>query len=320
MSIIYIYIEKPTSEDRSRLYKIFSFLNIPQENIRIIDISIEDIDPVSNLLIFTIGRNPYAAVRRSFIDAGIYSSKSLLGQGDIFEESLNFYWSYTPHTVTEIFTNESVKEKVWNSLCSLAKYYETINNLNSINIVNTSTSEEQIVNTDQSVDNNNNDTSTNCQVEDFNDDPALIHPIATSIDCDDLPWAVHSLEEPTTICEDAKPEIVNDSVDPIEIVEDHPVVNPENSGKIQKIKLSELADIISQNLDLSDPGIGKSFSLLEKVELTTKSGKLIIYPTGERIKPPDKDATHLSLKDALSLVRMAAAFGANEVSFHQKAD
>lgn len=96
-----------------------------------------------------------------------------------------------------------------------------------------------------------------------------------------------------------------------------PVHVVENAA-LTTVDVETLMAAISQTIDLSDIGLGKSLSLSSKIELDTPSGKLVIYPTN-RIATPDANKTHLSFKDSLALLRLSIMFDATKISFFNDA-
>ncbi len=259
--MIYIYVNKMSSDDKSRLSKIFSYLDFITENdIKFIDTSIENVNCENQNAIITFGNEAYKSVAKYFVEQNIYKATQLLGN-NIFDTDHKFVWYNFNYTVTNILTDDIIKGKFWSDLLSLQ------NHLSSFGFIN-------------------------------NEPDAVVelNEVATQEVVDDLPWSYD---------------------DPKQINKEDAETKQDNT--LLTIDVNELLNKVAESLDLSDPTLGKSLSLSEKIELNIPNvGSVFIYPSGERIKPSDTKSAHLSFKDTLGLIKMSTVFGADKITFHLK--
>lgn len=86
------------------------------------------------------------------------------------------------------------------------------------------------------------------------------------------------------------------------------------------INCVEFINLLAKSLDLSDPSVGKSLSLLKKVVLETDTVSVHIYPNN-RISAKDssqESELHISFKDTIAILRAATMFEANTVTFFKE--
>lgn len=265
--MLFVYAKKVSSEDRSRLMKIFGLLEFKESEIRIIDIEHEDVDCTNQDTIITLERETYKAVVRWFTSKGIYSSAQLLGS-HIKDPSCKFLWYNFSHNVTEIMTDDAVKNRVWADLISFRNSY----------------------------------------TEYGYSAPAIVDEVVSSITSD-----VITESEQAIVIEQPVPSLVPEE----KINEVGAKVVDTTKGLT--IDLNQFMIKVAESIDVSDPTLGKSLSLSEKIELNVPEvGKIFIYPTGDRIKSTDSTSAHLSFKDTLGLIRISNIFGADSITFHLK--
>ena len=78
----------------------------------------------------------------------------------------------------------------------------------------------------------------------------------------------------------------------------------------------ESEEELAQHIDLTDPSIGKTLSLANKIVFATPEGNVTIHPVGGRI--PKDNTAHLSIKDTIALLKTCLMFNATTVSFYLK--
>lgn len=86
------------------------------------------------------------------------------------------------------------------------------------------------------------------------------------------------------------------------------------------INCVEFINLLAKSLDLSDPSVGKSLSLLKKVVLETDTVSVHVYPNN-RISAKDssqESELHISFKDTIAILRAATMFEANTVTFFKE--
>lgn len=84
------------------------------------------------------------------------------------------------------------------------------------------------------------------------------------------------------------------------------------------VDLALLASKIAEQLDLSDPTIGKSLAISSKLVFQSKDAQISVYPNN-RI-PSDETGICMSFKDSLALIKLAIMFEATSVSFYKEKD
>lgn len=82
------------------------------------------------------------------------------------------------------------------------------------------------------------------------------------------------------------------------------------------VNVQEFVNELAQHIDLTDPSIGKTLSLANKIVFATPEGNVTIHPVGGRI--PKDNTAHLSIKDTIALLKTCLMFNATTVSFYLK--
>lgn len=268
--MIYVYAKKVSSDDRSRLMKIFGLLKYQESEIRIIDVEHEDVDCTDQEAIVTLEKETYKAVVKWFTSRNIYTPAQLLGN-NIKDPDCKFLWYNFNHNVTEVMTDETVKAKVWSGLLEQRHLYVEYGHAPPKEAQPTITAEEE----------------------------AVVDEVITAITSD----------APAVIVE---PEILVETINEVD-------AKVTETSKGLTIDVNDFMSKVAESIDLSDPTLGKSLSLSEKIELNVPNvGKVFIYPTGDRIKATDTKSAHLSFKDTLGLIRISNIFGADSITFHLK--
>ena len=87
-----------------------------------------------------------------------------------------------------------------------------------------------------------------------------------------------------------------------------------NSEELVSINVEDLLNKVLEEIKLSDPGLGKSLKLTNRISLTNSDGKVLnIYP-GNVIDDKIPGA-HLSYKDMCNIVKMALIYGSDKIDF-----
>lgn len=87
-----------------------------------------------------------------------------------------------------------------------------------------------------------------------------------------------------------------------------------NSEELVSINVEDLLNKVLKEIKLSDPGLGKSLKLTNRISLTNSDGKVLnIYP-GNVIDDKIPGA-HLSYKDMCNIVKMALIYGSDKIDF-----
>ena len=87
-----------------------------------------------------------------------------------------------------------------------------------------------------------------------------------------------------------------------------------NSEELVSINIEDLLNKVLEEIKLSDPGLGKSLKLTNRISLTNSKGKILnIYP-GNVIDDKIPGA-HLSYKDMCNIVKMALIYGSDKIDF-----
>mgnify|MGYP000868963107 CR=1 FL=1 len=82
------------------------------------------------------------------------------------------------------------------------------------------------------------------------------------------------------------------------------------------VETSELLAKLAENLDFSDPALGKSLLSSDKIEFETENLKVHVYPNNRIPKKDSMDNTlRLSFKDMLAILKMISVFDAKKISF-----
>ncbi len=87
-----------------------------------------------------------------------------------------------------------------------------------------------------------------------------------------------------------------------------------NSEELVSINVEDLLNKVLEEIKLSDPGLGKSLKLTNRISLTNSDGRVLnIYP-GNVIDDKIPGA-HLSYKDMCNIVKMALIYGSDKIDF-----
>ena len=103
-----------------------------------------------------------------------------------------------------------------------------------------------------------------------------------------------------------------------EVISNVSIDNTENDTeeKISIIEVSSLLSKLAENLDLSDPALGKSLASSNKIEFETEDLKICIYPNNRIPKKDSNDnSLNLSFKDMLAILKLTSVFDAKKISF-----
>lgn len=109
--------------------------------------------------------------------------------------------------------------------------------------------------------------------------------------------------------------------DPLPMIEESAIpadetIEDNTEEKISTVDVSDLLLKLAENLDLSDPALGKSLTSSNKIEFETEDLKICIYPNN---RIPKKDvldnSLNLSFKDMLAILKLTSVFDAKKISF-----
>lgn len=86
--------------------------------------------------------------------------------------------------------------------------------------------------------------------------------------------------------------------------------------EVASVDIDAIFEALASQLDLTDPGLGKSLSLSDKIQFETENFKICIYPNN-RISTKDQaeNDLNLSYKDMLALLKLGTMFDAKKISF-----
>lgn len=95
-----------------------------------------------------------------------------------------------------------------------------------------------------------------------------------------------------------------------------PIVDDVAEELVATIDIDLLVNKIGEQLDLSDPTLGKSLAVSSKFVFQSENATVSIYPNN-RI-PAKEQGINMSFKDSLALIKLAIMFDAKTVSFYKE--
>lgn len=90
----------------------------------------------------------------------------------------------------------------------------------------------------------------------------------------------------------------------------------EELDEIATIDMQSVFQALADNLDLTDPSLGKSLALSDKIQFETDSVKVCIFPNNRMsAKDQAENDLNLSYKDMIAILKLGTMFDAKKISF-----
>lgn len=248
--MIYVVHRSLTHGDKLGFLKILSCADIDENDVKFVDLAIDDLDIKTKDFILAI--NTYKDIARSLIAAKLFDMKQLLGN-DVLDPVTKFALINIPHSVQELYSNDNAKQIVWHKLLTFSAFYKECGSVGGYE-------GNLVINGDQ--------------------------PLAEAIDA--------AMDEPEEVASE----------------------EPKDLKEIGSINMDSIFQALADQLDLTDPSLGKSLALSDRIQFETDDVKICIYPNNRMsAKDQSEHDLNLSYKDMIAILKLGTMFDAKKISF-----
>ncbi len=248
--MIYVVHRSLTHGDKLGFLKILSCADIDENDVKFVDLTVDDLDIKTKDFILAI--NTYKDIARSLIAAKLFDMKQLLGN-DVLDPVTKFALINIPHSIQELYSNDNAKQTVWHKLLTFSEFYKECGSVGGHE-------GNLMINDNQS--------------------------FAEAVDAIDDQAEAEQSEEVKDLKE------------------------------IASINMDSIFQALADQLDLTDPTIGKSLSLSDKIQFETEEVKICIYPNNRMsAKDQAENDLNLSYKDMIAILKLGTMFDAKKISF-----
>lgn len=280
--MLYIHSNNISTKDYDDIINIFMTAGFQKHEIKIIDIDISDFEEVGpNKCLIVLGKRSINEATKYFLKNGLINTSTFFGSSLVDHNALFFYFGIN-ETISELLAaNQEVKDTVWSTILQARELYSSWFPFND--------------------------------PLDFGGEIKEVKNEVSEIKNDiDLQIADGGQEE-----EDNSLFVIKEDSDTESGMPEDNVVycNPEVSN--HGINVMEVLDKLIEKINLVDPGLGKSLTKYDKIELDCNGSTFNVFPTN-RMPKTEAGEVNVTFKDLVVLLKVALTLDCKTISFDIK--